>query len=87
VHKLLTLAAIAALAGCAAQTPPEAPLAQSLTSEKPNSHCLQSGTRIRLDADQCSSASGRTFSQQELEQTGEIGLAEALRKLDPSIGR
>lgn len=87
MHKLLTLAALAALAGCAAQTPPEAPLAHSLTSEKPNSHCIQSGTRIRLDEDQCSSASGREFSQQELEQTGEMNLADALRKLDPSIGR
>jgi hypothetical protein len=45
-----------------------------------------SGSRIRPSlAEGCRSASGplRTFTQEDLQRTGEIDLNQALRKLDP----
>lgn len=38
-----------------------------------------------LDRDGCVSASGRVYSRSDLERTGEIDIADALRKLDPAI--
>jgi hypothetical protein len=57
-------------------------------------HCLRStGSRIvaaqNRKADQagqrCVSANGRAYTREDLDRTGEIDLADALRKLDPSI--
>lgn len=36
-------------------------------------------------AKRCVAASGRVYSREDLERTGEIDIAEALRKLDPAI--
>ncbi|MGV8940889.1 MAG: hypothetical protein ACOH1P_05025 [Lysobacter sp.] len=38
-----------------------------------------------LDRDGCVSASGRVYSRSDLERTGEMDIADALRKLDPAI--
>ncbi|HUH90565.1 MAG TPA: hypothetical protein VLZ76_07910 [Lysobacter sp.] len=38
-----------------------------------------------LDRDGCVSASGRVYSRSDLERTGEVDIADALRKLDPAI--
>jgi hypothetical protein len=85
---LIPLAAALTLAACASTPPVEAPLADSSSlDKKPMTHCLQTGTRIRLNDDQCAAVSGRAFSSEELEQTGEMNLSDALRKLDPSFGR
>ena len=33
----------------------------------------------------CTGANGRVYTREEIERTGEVDLAEALRRLDPSI--
>lgn len=51
-------------------------------------HCLrETGTRIRSRDDQrrCSAFAGRVWSREDLERTGRVDIADALRTLDPSI--
>ncbi len=55
-----------------------------------DTHCLkQTGSRIAPRADKqgrkCVSANGRSYSKEDLDRTGEIDLADALRRLDPAI--
>lgn len=54
-----------------------------------NRHCLRrTGSRI-VERDKtgkmCVAASGRVYTREDIELTGEIDIAEALRKLDPAI--
>ena len=39
----------------------------------------------RLDRDGCVAANGRVYSREDLRRTGEVDIADALRKLDPAI--
>ena len=39
----------------------------------------------KLDRDGCVSANGRVYSREDLRRTGEVDIADALRKLDPAI--
>jgi len=39
----------------------------------------------QLDRDDCISANGRVYSREDLRRTGEVDIADALRKLDPAI--
>ncbi|WP_133479336.1 hypothetical protein [Cognatilysobacter segetis] len=55
-------------------------------------HCLrETGTRIRPRANRAQDAgcpsihAGRVYTQEDLRSTGEIDMADALRKLDTSI--
>lgn len=55
-----------------------------------DTHCLKkTGSRIAPRADKqgrkCVSANGRSYSKEDLDRTGEIDLADALRRLDPAI--
>lgn len=46
----------------------------------------RSAARANLDKNRpCLSSFGRVYSREDIERTGEIDLADALRKLDPSI--
>ena len=38
-----------------------------------------------LDRDDCIAANGRVYSREDLRRTGEVDIADALRKLDPAI--
>jgi uncharacterized lipoprotein YajG len=78
---LMVSAAAAALAACA-QMPTSEHIVSSAYSQ--NDQCLKSGTRIRLNDEDCATTvNGRVYSQRELEQTGALSVSEALRKLDP----
>ncbi|MEP6906626.1 MAG: hypothetical protein ABI858_01395 [Pseudoxanthomonas sp.] len=62
----------------------------SAASELADRNCLKhTGSRISPRADpqgrKCISASGRSYSKDDLDRTGEIDLADALRRLDPAI--
>src|SRR5688572_5944187 len=51
---------------------------------------INSGTQVSSRADgptdrKCIGANGRVYTREDLERTGEIDIADALRKLDPSI--
>lgn len=51
-------------------------------------HCLrETGTRIsaRHSRRECSRFAGRVWSRRDLESTGRVDIADALRALDPSI--
>lgn len=39
----------------------------------------------QLDRDDCVAANGRVYSRDDLRRTGEVDIADALRKLDPAI--
>lgn len=85
---LLGVLLAAGVAACATQTPTSD---TRLASEKANmaatNHCVRdTGSRIQRPPDEarCQSA-GRSYSQEELQTTGEFSTAEALRRLDPSI--
>ncbi len=78
--------AVAVLAGCAtAQAPLD--VAARTATPAPRLNCLTTGTRIALKPDQCALVPGRTFSKDDLDRTGAIDTAEALRMLDPSLSR
>lgn len=51
--------------------------------------CIRdTGTRIkprRSESEDCLNLPGRSYSRKEIERTGHIDLAQALRSLDPSI--
>lgn len=55
-----------------------------------DSNCLkQTGSRIAPRADKqgrkCVNAPGRAYSKEDLDRTGATGIADALRRLDPSV--
>ena len=91
---LLFSVAVPALAQSAA--PPPAPASTALEPARDDVRvdrwCLRdTGTHIRTRAKadahrRCASvAAGRVFTQDDLRATGEIDIADALRRLDPSI--
>lgn len=58
--------------------------------EVADSNCLkQTGSRIAPRADKqgrkCVNAPGRAYSREDLDRTGATGIADALRRLDPSV--
>ena len=49
-------------------------------------YCLrQTGSRIQSRAKQDCTAYGRRYDRDDLQRTGEVDVASALRKLDPSV--
>lgn len=45
----------------------------------------QRNARSRAEREQCVAQGGRVYTRQEIEQTGSVDMADALRRLDPSI--
>jgi hypothetical protein len=92
-----TAAAHAAEPKMAQATTPatDAPAATQEGAKKPDvndAYCLRhTGTRITSRTDSrkartCSNgAIGRAYSRDDLDRTGEISIADALRKLDPAV--
>ena len=51
---------------------------------------ISSGTQVSSRVDsrkdrKCTGANGRAYTREDLQRTGEVDIADALRKLDPSI--
>jgi hypothetical protein len=87
---MLAIAATFALASANAfaDEPPTARKSSVAEPAKPaakaQTHCSGSGSHIRRKAPNCaSSAPMRSYSQQDLETTGDTDLGQALKKLDP----
>lgn len=61
------------------------PEAKAVAEVKRN--CIRdTGTRIaRRDKDGCNGLPGRSYSQNDIRRTGEVNVADALQRLDPSI--
>ncbi|MBV8783555.1 MAG: hypothetical protein JOZ67_05145 [Gammaproteobacteria bacterium] len=77
---LITLAALLA-AGCAS-TRTEPAAAAKTAAQPPASNCV--ATASRIPQNNCSGP-GRTYSQEDLERTGQVNPGAALQMLDPSI--
>ena len=87
---ILAFAATLVLAGAtaAADETPVSPKPTADAAAKPATKapadCPVSGSRLRQKAPNCVSATPtRSYSQQELQTTGEMDLGQALKKLDP----
>lgn len=60
--------------------------AQPAKKKLSDAHCLrQTGSRIQSKAKQDCAAHGRSYSRDDLNGTGEVDVASALRKLDPAV--
>lgn len=76
------------LAACASHTPRAAgaaqPAAQTQAAEALNPNCpRETGSRLPPTREDCARA-GRSFSGQEMRDTGATNAADALRHLDPN---
>lgn len=59
---------------------------RQVVGKAPNVALTPSVDRItQLDTDECIAANGRVYSREDLERTGQTDIADALRRLDPSI--
>lgn len=80
---------LATLAGCAngPQTRASNTTAQPMPGDRFALYCAppQAATRIPPDPRQCSAGNVRTYTGEQLEQTGATEVGDALRYLDPSI--
>lgn len=77
-------ACLALLAACAS-SPSTAPDKAQAAATKPASGCVaQTATRIPVKDDQCAGF-GNTYTQQDLQNTGQMYVGPALQMLDPSV--
>jgi hypothetical protein len=81
--KSILLVALVAIAAAACTTTPANQYAES--SAPATKYCLTTGTRIVSKDDECSSPAGRSYSKSDIDRTGALTTADALRTLDPSI--
>ena len=63
---------------------------QPVANEVNDRNCLKNtGTRITPRADRngrkCANVTGRAYNRDDLDRTGAVDLADALRRLDPSV--
>ena len=82
--RLLPICILACLAACASAGPQADKFQPAKTVASTAATCPQSGSRLPARADQCSTP-GRTFSQADVERTGQAQVGDALPLLDPSI--
>jgi len=83
-------ASTVALAQDAAAAPPSAgssgqPSARQASRPDERDCIRQTGSHIPAKQGQCLPVNGRSYSQQDLQRTGEPELGRALQKLDPRI--
>ncbi|HXC08744.1 MAG TPA: hypothetical protein VNV61_07435 [Steroidobacteraceae bacterium] len=77
------IAAALLLAACAANTSNVKPATTAADTQNPA--CLsQTGSRIAGDRADCT-AYGRSYSSTDIQTTGKVDAADALKTLDPSI--
>ena len=80
----LTLASALARADETPVSPKPAADATAKPAARTPSDCPVAGSRLRQKAPNCvTAAPTRSYSQQELQMTGETDLGQALKKLDP----
>ena len=79
------IASVTLLAACAATAQNARPNAGTSAVVAENHTCLtQTGSRIATKGADCS-ASGRSYSSEDIDRTGATTADEALRLMDPSI--
>jgi hypothetical protein len=87
-RSLLLSAAIALALGACATTPPSPDQAKAAANAKPPAGCVgQSATRIPVKDDKSCAGFGSTYTQQDINNTGQSTVGGALPLLDPAITR
>ena len=87
----LCAAGLLGVPACATQQTEGAGYARAGATPQDARYCLRhTGTRIDLrrhdgSEQDCVAAGGRVYTRADLERTGEVDIADALRKLDPAI--
>ncbi|HSY09048.1 MAG TPA: hypothetical protein VK820_11005 [Steroidobacteraceae bacterium] len=61
------------------------PASKPAHSTAPSTCMHSTGTRIKLPPGECSASAGRSYSSQEIDQTGKTTVGGALRLMDPSM--
>jgi len=71
----------ASVIGCSTTTPARPDSRTAAAASCPQN----TASRIPMRPGDCSSTPGRTYSNEEIERTGQTNVGEALQMLDPSI--
>ena len=89
MKRSLALTVVAALIlGACATTPPSPDQTQVAANAKPPPGCVgQTATRIPVKDDKSCAGFGSTYTQQDINNTGQSTVGAALPLLDPSITR
>jgi hypothetical protein len=82
---LLICAVVSASAVGCSGTPQPRPDTQAAAAARPCSPTQVSASRLPAKPYECSATPGRSYSQTDLQRTGQTNVADALPLLDPSI--
>ena len=82
---LLICAVVSASALGCSSTPQPRPDATRTATTAAAPCSLPTASRIPQKPDECSPSPGRTYSQTDVERTGQTDVGDALQMLDPSI--
>jgi hypothetical protein len=83
---LLICAVVSASAlGCTASPQPRPDATRTAAANAPQPCSLPMASRIPRKPDECSASPGRTYTQTDVERTGQTNVGDALQMLDPSI--
>jgi hypothetical protein len=82
---LLICAVVSASALGCSSTPQPRPDTRAAAAATPRPCSLPTASRIPARPDECSASPGRTYSQTDVERTGQTNVGDALQMLDPSI--
>jgi hypothetical protein len=87
VRSTVFAACVLGSALCAAQiaTADEPTGSQPARVTAPRTCAHDTGSNIKLRSTDCSTAPSRSYTHQEIDQTGKTNIAGALRVLDPSV--
>jgi hypothetical protein len=83
MFRALLICTVASASMAACTTTPPGPDARTANAAQTCS--LVTASRIPARPGECSSSAGRSFSQDDIQRTGQTNLADALPMLDPSI--
>ena len=84
----LTVVAALALGACATTAPSPDPTKTAANDARPPAGCVgQSATRIPVKDDKTCAGFGSTYTQQDINNTGQTTVGGALPLLDPAITR
>jgi hypothetical protein len=82
LRELLICTVISACAACASTSQPKH---ETNTADAVQPCVLESGSRIPAKSGECSTYPGRSYSQKDIDRTGQTQVGDALQMLDPSI--
>jgi hypothetical protein len=81
----LLAACLAMICGSAWAADPPAAKAPAAKAQSKAAPCLQTGSRIVRKDGKCGVTFGRSYTREDLNRTGRIDNAQALKALDPSL--